>query len=174
MPKFFHDRFSTPLGLCDLVCDEEGRLRLFGWYAQDTWRRPFAADEIVVRADPFGLRGAFEAYFSGDAGRLDALPVVFAGSAFQNRVWQALRAIPAGETQSYGDIAKRIDAPKAVRAVGLANGANPIALAVPCHRVIGSNGSLTGYGGGLGRKKWLLAHEARYAGTGLFNVRTPG
>jgi methylated-DNA-[protein]-cysteine S-methyltransferase len=84
-----------------------------------------------------------------------------AGTPFQVRVWTALREIPCGETRSYGDIARRIGDPKAVRAVGLANGANPIAVVVPCHRVIGANGSLTGYGGGLPRKRWLLAHESR-------------
>jgi len=83
-------------------------------------------------------------------------------------VWQALREIPAGTTTSYGAIARKLGKPDAMRAVGLANGANPIAIVVPCHRVIGSDGSLTGYGGGLERKRWLLAHEARYAGEGLF------
>jgi len=77
-------------------------------------------------------------------------------------VWKALRRIPGGKTTSYGALAKKIGEPKAVRAVGLANGANPVGVVVPCHRVIGSDGSLTGYGGGLPRKKWLLAHEARH------------
>ena len=81
------------------------------------------------------------------------------GSPFQQAVWSALREIPSGETCSYGDLARRIRNPKAVRAVGLANGANPIAIVVPCPRVIGADGSLTGYGGGLERKRWLLAHE---------------
>ena len=81
------------------------------------------------------------------------------GTAFQNQVWSALRRIPRGQTLSYGALAKKIDRPAAVRAVGLANGANPIAIVVPCHRVIGANASLTGYGGGLERKRWLLDHE---------------
>jgi methylated-DNA-[protein]-cysteine S-methyltransferase len=88
--------------------------------------------------------------------------VVFGGTPFQNRVWSALRTIPCGTTVSYGTLAKRIRQPKAVRAVGLANGSNPIGVVVPCHRVIGSDGSLTGHGGGLPRKHWLLAHEAKH------------
>ena len=83
------------------------------------------------------------------------------GTPFQRAVWRALREIPCGETRSYGEIARRIGRPKAVRAVGLANGANPIGIVVPCHRVIGSNGTLTGYGGGIERKRWLLAHEGK-------------
>ena len=93
---------------------------------------------------------------------LDRIPAVFSGTPFQNRVWKALRKIPIGTTTSYGALAKKIGEPKAVRAVGLANGSNPIGVVVPCHRVIGSDGSLTGYGGGLPRKKWLLDHEARH------------
>ena len=103
-------------------------------------------------------------YFGGQLDALDALAVDPAGTAFQRAVWTALRAIPAGRTASYGDVARRIGAPAAVRAVGAANGANPIALVVPCHRVIGSDGSLTGYGGGLDRKRWLLAHEGALSG----------
>jgi methylated-DNA-[protein]-cysteine S-methyltransferase len=87
------------------------------------------------------------------------LPVAFGGTAFQQNVWQALRTIPAGRTLSYGQLAAQLGNPKGMRAVGLANGANPIALIVPCHRVIGANGTLTGYGGGMTRKHWLLRHE---------------
>ncbi|MBW7935431.1 MAG: methylated-DNA--[protein]-cysteine S-methyltransferase, partial [Gemmatimonadaceae bacterium] len=87
------------------------------------------------------------------------LPLAPTGTAFQQRVWKALREVPFGKTASYGDIARRIGNPKGVRAVGLANGRNPISIVVPCHRVIGSDGSLTGYGGGLDRKQWLLRHE---------------
>jgi methylated-DNA-[protein]-cysteine S-methyltransferase len=87
------------------------------------------------------------------------LPVKTAGTKFQREVWRALRYIPCGKTISYGELARRIGRPKAVRAVGLANGSNPIGVVVPCHRVIGSNGTLTGYGGGLHRKRWLLQHE---------------
>jgi methylated-DNA-[protein]-cysteine S-methyltransferase len=100
-------------------------------------------------------------YFDGDITVIDTIRVTFSGTLFQTKVWSALRTIPGGTTLSYGALAARIGAPKAARAVGLANGSNPIALVVPCHRVIGSDGTLTGYGGGLPRKRWLLDHEAR-------------
>jgi methylated-DNA-[protein]-cysteine S-methyltransferase len=102
----------------------------------------------------------FDAYFAGELIEFD-LPLDFAGSAFQRRVWNALLTIPYGETRSYGQIANEIGAPGAARAVGLANGRNPIAIIVPCHRVIGAAGSLTGYGGGLDRKRTLLQLERR-------------
>lgn len=98
-------------------------------------------------------------YFSGDLTALDAVPVELNGTPFQKSVWQALRRIPCGTTISYAQLARRIGEPTAVRAVGAANGANPVAVIVPCHRVIGTTGSLTGYGGGLDRKQWLLTHE---------------
>jgi methylated-DNA-[protein]-cysteine S-methyltransferase len=105
------------------------------------------------------MRGPFEAYFQGDPRALEAVRWRASGTAFQLEVWEALCSIPAGETLSYAGLAERIGRPTAVRAVGLANGANPVAVVVPCHRVIGTNGSLTGYGGGLPRKRWLLDHE---------------
>jgi methylated-DNA-[protein]-cysteine S-methyltransferase len=98
-------------------------------------------------------------YFAGELTALDAIGVDPGGTPFQNRVWLKLREIPVGRTWSYADLARAVGRPRAVRAVGAANGANPIALVLPCHRVIGSDGSLTGYGGGLARKRWLLAHE---------------
>ncbi len=100
-----------------------------------------------------------ERYFKGDTAVLDSIPVELNGTPFQKTVWQALRRIPCGTTISYAELAKRIGDPAAVRAVGTANGANPVAVIVPCHRVIGSNGKLIGYGGGLDRKQWLLGHE---------------
>jgi methylated-DNA-[protein]-cysteine S-methyltransferase len=105
------------------------------------------------------LSAAISNYFAGDLGVIDRLPVQTGGTEFQKEVWHALREIPCGTTTSYGELARRIGRPAAVRAVGLANGANPVAVVVPCHRVIGSNGSLTGYGGGIERKRWLLDHE---------------
>jgi methylated-DNA-[protein]-cysteine S-methyltransferase len=102
------------------------------------------------------------AYMDGELAALDSLAVSTGGTTFQKQVWRALREIPTGTTTSYGELAKRIGRPSAVRAVGLANGANPIGIVVPCHRVIGANGSLTGYAGGLQRKRWLIAHEARH------------
>lgn len=100
------------------------------------------------------------AYFAGTL-QVFTVPVMPEGTAFQRRVWDALRAIPFGETRSYLEIARLTGDEKAVRAVGAANGQNPVAVIVPCHRVIGSDGSLVGYGGGLWRKEWLLAHEGR-------------
>ena len=106
-------------------------------------------------------------YFDGTSADVD-LPIDMHGGDFEKRVWQALLRIPAGETRSYGSIAMELSTIGASRAVGLANGANPIAIIVPCHRVIGTSGSLTGYGGGLDRKKWLLDHERRWNRSRLF------
>jgi O-6-methylguanine DNA methyltransferase len=105
------------------------------------------------------VRDAIAAYFAGDLTALDRVPVKTNGTTFQKDVWSALRSIPAGETVSYGALAARIGRPRAVRAVGLANGRNPVGVIVPCHRVIGANGTLTGYAGGVERKRALLAHE---------------
>jgi methylated-DNA-[protein]-cysteine S-methyltransferase len=125
--------------------------------------RHYGADNFSMIPDqnPFGLTNAIRAYFEGELEAIDTLPVATEGTSFQKSVWRALRDIPAGETISYGELANRIGKPAAVRAVGLANGANPIGIVVPCHRVIGANGSLTGYGGGIERKRWLLDHEKR-------------
>ena len=111
------------------------------------------------RAWKGGAKRALTAYFAGEIGALDTLSVATGGTDFQRCVWAALRTIPTGETVSYGELARRIGNPKAVRAVGMANGANPIGIVVPCHRVIGSDGGLGGYGGGVERKAWLLKHE---------------
>ena len=126
--------------------------------------RHYGADTFTLTPaqSPPGVASVMAAYFDGDIHAIDSLPVATGGTAFQKSVWQALRSIPAGETISYGELAKRLGNPAAVRAVGLANGANPIGIVVPCHRVIGANGSLTGYGGGLERKQWLLNHERQY------------
>ena len=109
--------------------------------------------------DPAGAATRLERYFAGDLAALDEQPVQLHGTAFQRRVWLALRAIPAGETRGYGELAATIGSPNSSRAVGAANGSNPVAIIVPCHRVIAADGSLHGYGGGLERKQWLLAHE---------------
>ena len=110
------------------------------------------------------VRRELDDYFAGRLKKFTT-KLAFNGTPFQNAVWKQLTRIPYGETISYMDLAKRIDNPKAVRAVGMANGANPIAIIVPCHRVIGSQGRLTGYGGGLDRKRWLLDHERAHAGS---------
>lgn len=123
---------------------------LAGWYPDTT---------IESGDDPGGVVSVLSRYFDGDLASLDGIDVELHGTAFQQRVWTALRAVTAGTTTSYAELARRVGAPAAVRAVGAANGANPVAVVLPCHRIIGSNGSLTGYGGGLERKRWLLQHE---------------
>jgi methylated-DNA-[protein]-cysteine S-methyltransferase len=115
--------------------------------------------ETRPTSDPAGVATALAAYFRGDLGAVDAIDVEPEGTPFQRRVWAALRDIPAGETRSYGELARAIGMPTSSRAVGAANGANPIWIVVPCHRVIGASGALTGYAGGLDVKRWLLDHE---------------
>jgi methylated-DNA-[protein]-cysteine S-methyltransferase len=162
MTDLFLDSLATPLGLFSLVVDARGRLHAAGWSRSHArMEKLLAAPSIrLVRApNPGGLTFALARYFAGDPCSLDDLPLAATGTPFQERVWRALRTIPRGETRNYAEIAQAIGNPKAVRAVGLANGQNPVAIVVPCHRVIGSDGSLTGYGGGLERKRWLLAHE---------------
>jgi methylated-DNA-[protein]-cysteine S-methyltransferase len=158
------ERLATPIGEALVVTDEAGTLRAFNWsdYEQRmrAWiGRHYPKARLSEGRGPEAVRRALMAYFGGEARALDGLAWRAAGTAFQLTVWEALCAIPVGETLSYARLAERIGRPSAVRAVGLANGANPISLVVPCHRVIGADGSLTGYGGGLPRKRWLLAHE---------------
>ena len=164
--RLLTETLATPIGELVVICDENGRLRATDWTNYDERMRRLLArhygeDNFTLTPAPSssGLASAIAAYFDGDIHAIDSLPVATEGTAFQKSVWQALRVIPAGETISYGELAKRLGKPAAVRAVGLANGANPIGIVVPCHRVIGANGSLTGYGGGLERKRWLLNHE---------------
>jgi methylated-DNA-[protein]-cysteine S-methyltransferase len=109
--------------------------------------------------DPGGAVSVLDRYFKGDLESLDEIDVDLHGTSFQRRVWMALRSVKAGTTLSYAGLADRVGSPSAVRAVGAADGANPVAVVLPCHRIIGSNGSLIGYGGGLDRKRWLLDHE---------------
>lgn len=169
---FLSDAIKTPLGLLRLAVDAAHRLKVVDWHDhEDRMNRVMAryygagSFRLVPTRDPGGVSSALAAYFEGEIAAIDALAVDPRGTAFQMRVWRALRAIPAGATWSYGDLARHIGQPKAVRAVGLANGANPIGVVVPCHRVIGASGALTGYGGGLHRKEWLLRHEgARFLG----------
>ena len=165
LPLYF-DRLATPIGPMDIVSDREGNLRATFWNDGDEDLLRFlerhyrgARIELEPASDPHGLSHAIGAYFAGELQAIDLLPVKTAGTAFQREVWRTLREIPCGSTTSYGELARRIGRPDAVRAVGLANGSNPIGVVVPCHRVIGANGSLTGYGGGIERKRWLLDHE---------------
>jgi len=174
--SFFFDRMDTPLGRAVVIADAQGSLCMHFWVDDDdTWQRRFqqrhAGGEIVERRDDLGHVDALRRYYAGDIAALESIPVRLRGTPFQTKVWSALRTIPAGTTVSYGELARRIDHPTAVRAVGLANGSNPIGVVVPCHRVVGSNGSLTGYGGGIERKRWLLAHEARHT---AFRLAMPG
>lgn len=152
-----YSTLSSPIGELLLVSDDE---HLTGIYMQserhvDKRQRDWQRDDHALR----GARQQLQDYFAGTLTEFD-LPLAAQGTVFQQRVWKALREIPYGATISYGELARRIGQPTASRAVGLANGQNPISIIVPCHRVIGSNGSLTGYGGGIERKQWLLAHEA--------------
>ncbi|MCC2640002.1 MAG: ogt [Nitrospira sp.] len=156
----------TAIGTLVVIYDEEGRLRAIDWMNYDDrmrrlLARHYGADNVTLTPGPrsSGPASAIAAYFDGDLHAIDGLPTATEGTSFQKCIWQALRDIPAGHTLSYGELARRIGKPAAVRAVGLANGANPIGIVVPCHRVIGADGSLTGYGGGLERKRWLLNHE---------------
>ena len=149
---------ESPVGLLLLVSDERG-LRSVSFESskraatvQPDWKQDKASFAEVIRQ--------LGAYFAGELKEFD-LPLSPEGTEFQLRVWSSLREIPYGETISYGQLAERIGNPKAVRAVGLANGCNPIPIIIPCHRVIGSDGSLTGFGGGLPNKKKLLALESR-------------
>lgn len=159
------DRMETPVGQMLIVTDSEGAVRALDFADFEARMHKLLARHAPGATLPPGrapeaVRRAIVAYFDGDVRALDALRVKTKGTAFQSEVWAALRAIPVGETRSYGQLAAAIGRPNAVRAVGLANGSNPVGVIVPCHRVIGANGTLTGYAGGVERKRWLLAHEA--------------
>jgi methylated-DNA-[protein]-cysteine S-methyltransferase len=163
---FFLERLATPTDTMLVVTDDRGRLRALDWEdnaerMHKFVRRYVAPHQVAIvdRAQRTEACRALDAYFAGDVAAIDGLEVKTGGTRFQRSVWAALRTIPSGETLSYGALASKIGSPKAVRAVGLANGSNPICIVVPCHRVIGADASLTGYGGGLPRKRWLLDHE---------------
>ena len=166
--RLLTETLTTPIGTLVVIYDEAGRLRATDWTdCDDRMRcllaRHYGEDRVMLTSAPRsnGPASAIAAYFEGELHAIDSLPTATEGTPFQQRVWKALCDIPVGQTLSYGDLAKRIGQPAAVRAVGLANGANPIGIVVPCHRVIGADGSMTGYGGGLERKRWLLNHEKR-------------
>ncbi len=180
---FALERIETPTGRMVVVADDDGVVRAIDWEDHAArmamlLQRHYGVTVILEYegAQPSPALQALDAYFAGDIAALDNLPTATNGSDFQRLVWGELRRIPAGETISYGTLADRIGRPTAARAVGLANGANPIAIAVPCHRVIGANAALTGYGGGLERKRWLLAHERAWLGArspaGLHGLQT--
>jgi methylated-DNA-[protein]-cysteine S-methyltransferase len=168
--QFYSEAFDTPTGRMLIVTDDEQRLRAADWedkgdrllrmlrlhYGQSGYELQEARIDSLARQ-------ALEAYFEGQLAAIEAIRTQTRGTGFQRRVWAALREIPAGTTMSYGQLAAKIGQPAAVRAVGAANGANPTPIVVPCHRVIGADASLTGFGGGLERKRWLLAHEGMHA-----------
>jgi methylated-DNA-[protein]-cysteine S-methyltransferase len=168
------DRYDSPIGELLMAVDPEGCLCVLAFDP------PVDPESLLVRCcgrkavriehrrNPADCGAALRAYFAGDVTAIDRLPVRPVGTSFQREVWSALRAIPSGSTTSYGALARQLGRPDASRAVGLANGSNPVAVVIPCHRVIGANGALTGYGGGLDRKRWLLAHEAQQARPTLF------
>jgi methylated-DNA-[protein]-cysteine S-methyltransferase len=164
MNEFYLDRVATPLGLTFLVIDAAGAVRAFEFEDYEArmmrlLRLHYGAVELRAVTAPQSVKDSIARYFAGGLDALDDLPCATGGTEFQRSVWAELRKIPAGTTINYGMLALRIGKPSASRAVGLANGSNPISVIVPCHRVIGANGALTGYGGGLTRKQWLLAHE---------------
>ena len=158
------DRLKTPIGEALLVTDDAGLLRGLDWDEYEPrlrrlQRLHYGPVTLEPRPAPDHIRRPLDAYFGGELTAIETIECRTGGTVFQRSVWAGLRTIPVGETLSYAGLAARIGVPKAVRAVGLANGANPIGLVVPCHRVIGADGSLTGYGGGMARKRWLLEHE---------------
>ncbi len=161
--RIVYDSFVTPLGPEALASDGRALLALeFGRpeeHLLPRLRERLAGASLREGADPLGLSSRVHAYFAGALDALAECPVDGGGTPFQRRVWAALRGIPAGRTESYAALAVRVGAPGASRAVGRANGRNPIAIAVPCHRVVASDGSLSGYAGGVARKRWLLEHE---------------
>ena len=165
---WFIEYMPTPIGTMVLLTDADDRVRALDWddhlprmvrLLKRHYGDGAALDQCAPRAEASAGRKALEAYFDGDIAAIDRVEVETGGTPFQRTVWAALRHIPAGCTTSYGALASTIQRPRAMRAVGLANGSNPIGIIVPCHRVIGAGGALTGYGGGLARKQWLLEHE---------------
>jgi methylated-DNA-[protein]-cysteine S-methyltransferase len=172
-PKALHlrlERWASPMGPLLIVTDDRGILRAIEFGAHESrmdrlLRSHYCHYTLEEGQAPVSLKRALEAYFQGNLDALEGVRTATGGTPFQREVWQALRAIPPGTTLSYGHLAAKLGRARASRAVGAANGANPIPIVVPCHRVIGADGSLTGFGGGLANKQWLLEHEARFAST---------
>lgn len=155
---------ETPVATLQIVVDPDAFVRVLDFdndspRTQRLMNIHYSGIPVVDGETPMAIHAALSRYFAGELKALADVPWRVAGTDFQRQVWTALMQIPAGQTESYGQLAARIGRPTAVRAVGLANGANPVGIVIPCHRVIGSDRSLTGYGGGIERKRWLLAHE---------------
>lgn len=164
--RFTLSSYRTPIGEMLIVHDEEHAVRALDWEDYEPrmhrlLRLHYGVGGVELARGRLvaDLEGPLDAYFAGDLDALNALRARTNGTAFQRSVWAGLRAIPAGVAWSYADLAAFVGRPAAVRAAGAANGANPVGVIVPCHRVIGADGSLTGYGGGIERKRWLLRHE---------------
>ena len=162
--RFLLDRLTTPIGTALLVTDADGVLRALDWEGherrmKELLRRQYGATVLRDARASEAIKAALAGYFDGDLDRLATIEWRVGGTAFQRQVWTALTTIPAGTTMTYGALAVQLGMPRAVRAVGHANGANPLSVVVPCHRLIGAGGSLVKYGGGLMRKRWLLEHE---------------
>ncbi len=158
------DRLKTPIGVALLVVDKDGVLRALDWEdyeprMRELLRLQCGAVELKQAKAPAAMKASLSAYFKGDLDRLGEISWRVGGTPFQRQVWNALPKIPAGSMLSYGALAAKLGVPRATRAVGHANGSNPISVVVPCHRLVGANGSLVKYGGGLDRKRWLLRHE---------------
>jgi methylated-DNA-[protein]-cysteine S-methyltransferase len=164
-PETFNlSRLQTPIGTALLVSDADSVLRALDWVEyeprmKELLRLQYGAVILRETRPPEDIAAALRRYFKGDLACLGAIKWRVAGTPFQRKVWTALPAIKAGTTMSYGALAVKLGAPRAMRAVGHANGSNPISVVLPCHRLIGANGSLVKYGGGLERKRWLLQHE---------------
>jgi methylated-DNA-[protein]-cysteine S-methyltransferase len=161
---FSIDRLQTPIGTALLVTDAGGVLRALDWEEyeprmKELLRLQYGTIVLQRARAPDDIRSALKGYFAGDLDCLNTIKWRVAGTPFQRKVWTALPKIPVGTTRSYGRLAAQLGMPRAVRAVGHANGSNPISVVVPCHRLIGANGALVKYGGGLERKRWLLEHE---------------
>ncbi|HYL78241.1 MAG TPA: methylated-DNA--[protein]-cysteine S-methyltransferase [Bryobacteraceae bacterium] len=158
-----YDEFQSPIGRILFASDGQAICMLdFSGYEdrmKTLLRRRFGACEFQKTSDPQNLNSSLAAYFNGDLHAFDGTPVRTNGSEFQELVWRSLREIPVGETWTYGQLAAHVNRPQAARAVGHANSLNPVAIIVPCHRVIGASSALTGYAGGIERKEWLLRHE---------------
>ena len=166
MLRLLEDKIATPLGPLWVIADEQFCLRAVEWEEHSDRMEELLAIhyraqgyERIRATNPGGLSDKLAAYFEGDLSIIDTLPTATAGTPFQREVWQALRAIPCGQVMHYGQLAEQLGRAGAARAVGAANGSNPVSIVVPCHRVIGRNGTLTGYAGGVQRKEWLLRHE---------------
>ena len=163
------ERWKSPMTTLLLVADDEGILRALDFAEKEDrmhrlLRLHYGRYTLRDGSAPASVKTALKAYFDGDIEALDEIQVATNGTPFQRKVWKALRNISSGTTISYGRLATEVGHPGASRAVGAANGSNPIGIVVPCHRVIGASGKLTGYAGGLLHKQWLLDHERRYAG----------